>query len=204
MSFSNYSLATQEPDARKLLDKVRNFYEQAQSLEIQFTYEQSASDIVGLSKKGQISSKGQMFKLILDDVEIYNDGKTQYTFFKKNKEVQITESESTDNKYHPKNIAALHQSGDYQFKILKKIKEAGKLLTVVEFKSKQKTDAMTTITLYVSEQTKEIHKVNWTESNGNKTMVSFGKSSYNKVLADSSFTLNTRELKGIHIEDLRD
>jgi outer membrane lipoprotein-sorting protein len=194
----------QQAQARKLLDKVKSLYENASSLEIPFTYEQSKADIAGLSKKGQLYSKGQMFKLILDDFELYNDGKTQYTFFKKNKEVQITDSDSKDNKYHPKYIASIHNSGDYTYKLGKKTREAGHLLTLIEFKPKMNTNPIASLNMYVDEKTNQIQKVQWIETDGNKTSIRFGKCVFDKSMPDSNFTLNINELKGIHIEDLRD
>lgn len=198
------SFATPDPDAKKLLDQVHNFYTEAGSLDISFTYEQANSDIAGLLKKGRLLSKGKKFKLILDELEIYSDGIIQYTYFKKNKEVQITESEDKQNKYHPKNIAAIYLSGTHEYSINKKTKSAQKSLIQIDFQPIDKVDPISKIKLFVSDKTKQIEKVQWYERNGHKTVVNFSKSEFNKVIPDSSFVLNTKSLKGIHIEDLRD
>ncbi len=192
-----------DPKAKKLMDKVHEIYEHAGSLDIAFKYEQSSSDIVGLAKKGQLMAKGNQFKLILDDIEIYSDGKIQYTYLKKNKEVQITEPDDKENKYHPKYIAGIYQSGTHEYFISKKIKEGGKTLVVVDFRPKDATDPISKIKLFIIEQTNQIAKVQWIEREGNKTIVSFSKSQLNKFIADSSFVLDVKSLKGIHVEDLR-
>jgi outer membrane lipoprotein-sorting protein len=193
-----------DPQAKKLMDKVHNVYEKANTLDITFKYEQSNSDIVGLTKKGQLISKGPMFKLLLDEIEIYSDGKIQYTYLKKNKEVQITEPDDKENKYHPKHIAEIYQSGTHEYSITKKIKEGGNVLIVVEFKPTDKSDPVSNIKLFISEKTNQIEKVQWFERTGDKTLVTFLKSQFNKSFDDASFTLDTKTLKDIHVEDLRD
>ncbi len=193
-----------DPPAKKLLDKVQIVYEQAKSLDIQFSYEQSYSDLVGMVKKGQLTSKGEKFRLLLDDLEIYSDGQTQYTYLKKNKEMQISTPDAKENKYHPKNISSLHTSGTHSFRISKKVKEGGIQMIIVDFQSKDKSDPVASILLHIAEKTNQIHKVQWLERNGNKTMVRFSQSQFNKEIEDSIFSPNLQSLKGIHIEDLRE
>ncbi len=193
-----------DPKARKLMDKVHSVYEKAGSLEIGFSYEQTNSDIAGLPKKGQLTAKGEKFKLILDEIEIYSDGKIQYTYLKKNKEVQITEPDDKENKYHPKYIAGMYQSDTHEYSISKKIKEGSKSLIVVDFKSKDKSDPISNIKLFIDEKSNQINKVQWFEQDGDKTVVHFTKSQFNKSIPDSSFVLDVNSLKGIHVEDLRE
>jgi outer membrane lipoprotein-sorting protein len=192
-----------DPKARKLMDKVHSVYEKASSLDISFSYEQTNSDIAGLSKKGQLLSKGEKFKLILDELEIYSDGKTQYTYLKKNKEVQITEPDDKENKYHPKYISGIYQSDTHEYSISKKIKDGNKSLVTVDFQTKDKTDPISKIKLFIDEKSNQINKVQWIEQDGDKTIVNFSKTQFNKSIPDTSFVLDLKSLKGIHVEDLR-
>lgn len=193
-----------DPLAKKLLDKVQNVYEQASTLDIHFSYEQTNADIAGIAKKGQLTSKGEKFRLLLDELEIYSDGQTQYTYLKKNREIQITTPDAKENKYHPKNISSLHTSGSHNFRISKKVKEGGVQMIIVDFQTKDKTDPVASILLHIAEKTNQIHKVQWLERNGDKTIVRFSKSQFNKELEDSVFSPDLQSMKGIHIEDLRE
>lgn len=195
--------ADPEPKAKKLLDKVYAEYEKANTLDIQFTYQLSEADIAGLSKKGQLQAKGDKYILILEDMEIYSDGKVQYTFLKKNKEVQITEPDEKENKYHPKNIAAIYRSGTHVYTISKKLKKEKANIFQLDFTPVDKSDRIAKFSIYIAEQSHQIEKVEWTERKGNKIIVKFNKSTFNKNLPDSLFTLDTKSLKDVHIEDLR-
>jgi outer membrane lipoprotein carrier protein len=201
---TSISIAQQDPAAKKILDKVHNYYEKASTLDITFTYQQTTSDIAGLQKKGQLTAKGEMFKLILDELEIYSDGKTQYTYIKKNKEVQITVPGEKESKYHPKQIASIYHSGTHGYSISKKIKEGKKMLTIVDFKPLDKKDHIAKIQLYIDEKTNHMERVQWIDQNGNKTNVKFTKSEFNKEIPDSSFVFDTKSVKGLHVEDLRE
>jgi outer membrane lipoprotein-sorting protein len=196
--------ANPDPKAKLLLDKVHKLYEQANSLNIHFRYSQTHSDIAGLNKNGELISKGAKFKLILDELDIYCDGTTQYTYLKKNKEVQITEPNAGENSYHPKHIADIYLSGTHDYAISKKLKEGGIPLIIVEFKPKDKKDPVSSIRLYIEEKNNQIKKVQWTQRDGDKTLVQFTKTQFDKVLSDSLFVPDLKSFKGIHIEDLRD
>ncbi|MBK6546892.1 MAG: outer membrane lipoprotein carrier protein LolA [Saprospiraceae bacterium] len=193
-----------DPKAKMLLDNVHKQYKKMGTLEIFFSYEQTNDKKNKISNSGQLLSKGSQFKLILPDMEIYSNGKIQYTYLKNNNEVQITTPDEKENKYHPKFLSAIYLSGTHNFSLSGKEKFAGKLLTIVEFIPIDKMESINKIRLYISEKSNLIEKVEWSEKKGNNTIVTFTKTAANNLIPDTAFEFNTKNLKGVHIEDLRE
>lgn len=204
LAFGLFSAGSTEPAAKKILDKVYQNYERMGTLELQFSYEQKTADRPTVQNKGQLITKDKKFKLLLPEMEIYCDGKVQYTYLKKNNEVQITNPDEMENKYHPKNLASLYKSGTHSYGIAQRIKDPVKPLVVIEFKPKDALDPISKIRLYISEKTNTIEKVQWNERKGVQTTVQFTKSSSSKTHDDQSFILDTKSLYGVHVEDLRE
>ncbi|MBL7819856.1 MAG: outer membrane lipoprotein carrier protein LolA [Saprospiraceae bacterium] len=194
------------PDTKAItiLDKTQSQYKKMGGMEIFFDYEQIEKGKSTGQNKGQLLSKDHKYRLILKDFEIYNNSKTQYTYLKRNKEVQITNPEESDNKYQPSQLAAIHKAGTHQAKYIKLNKTKGKNNHVIELIPLSKDETISKITLFISEKSNLIEKAEWLESGGSKTIVVFTKTVASKLIDDAAFELNTNALKGVHIEDLRE
>lgn len=199
-------LALPNPDtkANAILDKTQIQYKKMGGMEIFFEYEQIEKGKSSGQNKGQLLSKDHKYRLILKDFEIYNNSKIQYTYLKRNKEVQITNPEESENKYQPAQLAAIHKAGTHHAKYVKLNKSKGKNSHIIELLPESKTETISKIVLYISEKTNLIEKAEWQELNGAKTIVVFTKTVASRLIDDAAFELKTDSLKGVHIEDLRD
>ncbi|MBK9108402.1 MAG: outer membrane lipoprotein carrier protein LolA [Saprospiraceae bacterium] len=195
---------TSEKEAKKLMDKVSSHYQALKSLEIQFSYELKVGNKSDGIQKGSLISKGEMYKLSLPDIDLYCDGTDQYAHLKKNKEIQISRRDESDNRYHPKALASIHKSGSYIFRIEEKIVEKTKKLTVIEFMPSDKNESVFKIKLFINESENLIEKVQWFEKSGKMTLVSFTKMQSNKSFTDAFFKPDYKNLSGVHVEDLRE
>ncbi|MBK8956018.1 MAG: outer membrane lipoprotein carrier protein LolA [Saprospiraceae bacterium] len=197
-------LNSSDPAAKKLLDKVSKHYQSLKSLEIQFNYELKLGNKSEGIQKGSLISKGEMYVLSLPDIDLYCDGTDHFAHLKKNKEIQISKKDDSDNRYHPKALSSIHKSGAYDFRIEDKISEQGKKWTVVEFKPMDSNETVFKIRLFINEAGSLIEKVQWFEKSGKATFVSFTKTNSNKEMADKLFKPDLKNLTGVHIEDLRE
>lgn len=204
MMISGLAQFPSEKEAKKLMDKVSQHYQTLKSLEIQFSYELKVGDKSDGIQKGSLISKGDMYKLSLPDIDLYCDGTDHYAHLKKNKEIQISRRDESDNRYHPKSLASIHKSGSFLFRIEDKIVEKSKKLTVVEFKPTDKNESVFKIKLFINESENLIEKVQWFEKSGKTTLVSFTRMQSNKSYADTFFKPDYKNLSGVHVEDLRE
>lgn len=203
MMMTPAAIGSNDPAAKKIMDHVARHYQSMKGFELQFQYE------INLEKKkegpfaGQLFSKGNKFKLVLPELDLYCDGLAQYAHLKKNNEIQISQPDETDNRYHPTSLSTIHQSGHFEYRILEKVNNKSKPLTVVEFKPNNRDDSVFKIKLFISESNKQIEKVQWYEKTGKTTTVTFLKTTVAPKLADQLFKPDLNQLKGVHVEDLR-
>jgi outer membrane lipoprotein-sorting protein len=99
-----------DPEAKKVLDKIRKKYEAYKTLEAGFTL---TIEVLGQPKevqKGTISQEGDKFRLEMDQQVIVSDAKTTWVYLKKNNEVQINNAEpGSDNGFlTPKELFVCH------------------------------------------------------------------------------------------------
>ncbi len=190
--------------ANSILDKTQIQYKKMGGMEVFFEYELFEKGKSVSANKGQLLTKDNKYRLILNDFEVYNNAKVQYTYLKKNKEVQITDPDESENKYQPAQLAAIHTSGTHQAKYIKALKSNGKISHVIELTPVSKTDPISKITLSISDKTKLIERAEWQESSGNKTQLVFTKTVASRLIDNAAFEFKPETLKGVHIEDLRD
>lgn len=190
--------------AKKLMDKVARHYKELKGFEIKFQYEIKIDQNLEGPYSGQLISNGEKYKLVIPDLDLYCDGTAQYAHLKKNNEIQISKPQTTDTRYHPSELARIHQSGQYEYRILEKIRENEKNLSVVEFKPSKREDNVFKIKLFILEPANSIEKVQWFEKSGKSTTVRFLKTTKSTKLSDQLFKPDFEKLKGVHVEDLRD
>lgn len=193
-----------DPAAKKLMDKVDHYYKSIGGFEIIFSYEIDSEKEKIKGQSGSLSARGEKFKLVLPEFELYCNGKVQYTYLKNNSEIQMTSPDDTDHQFRPQSLASIHKSGKYEYRLNEKVKEGGISQSVVEFKPIDTDEAIFKIKLYIAESSHQIMKVQWFEKSGKKTTVRFNKTNVKKSFTDAHFEPDMKKLKGVHVEDLRD
>ena len=69
-----------DPDAKKILDKVSAKFKTFKSPQASFTYQvENAQGKVLSTKKGTVSMKGSKYKGNMSGLEIFSDGKTSWS-----------------------------------------------------------------------------------------------------------------------------
>lgn len=193
-----------DPTAKKLMDKVDQYYKSIGGFEILFSYEIDSEKEKIKGQSGSLSARGDKFKLVLSEFELYCNGKSQYTYLKKNNEIQITSPDDTDHQFRPQSLASIHKSGKFEYRLSEKVKEGGINQSVVEFKPIDSDESIFKIKLFIAESNHQITKVQWFEKSGKKTTVRFNKTNVKKSFPDTHFEPDMKKLKGVHVEDLRD
>ena len=189
-----------DPKATKWLKKVESVYNSFSSLKIDLTIETKPAEQKTTIQSGSFAYQGSAFNLILPDHEVYFDGKTQYTYFKDRKEVQITSSKEEDAVYHPKFFAGLYKSGKYEYKIES---EDSKFLTI-EFVPIERTESFFKVKIKIRKTDVQMTQLQIFEKNGDRITINNKKIVSNAVLNSQKFTMESGQLKGLHVEDLRD
>ncbi|MCA0235598.1 MAG: outer membrane lipoprotein carrier protein LolA [Bacteroidetes bacterium] len=195
-----------DPEAKKVLDKIRKKYEAYKTLEASFNL---SIEVPGQPKevqKGKISQEGDKFRLEMDQQIIVSDAKTTWVYLKKNNEVQINNAQpGADNGFlTPKELLKRYQKGDFLYAINDKLTENGKVITLIEFKPKDRNSEYSKFRLSIDEKAGTIQGIKAFSKDGSRYSFDISRLSTNKSFAAGTFGFDTKKYPGVHVEDLRD
>ncbi|MFN0035190.1 MAG: LolA family protein [Saprospiraceae bacterium] len=213
LSFSANSLLAQtpappeknDPQAKKVLDKIRKKYDAYKTLEATFSL---AIEVPGQPKdvqKGTVSQEDKKFRLDMPDQIVVSDGTTTWAYQKKANEVQVNNADPNDANAFltPKDLLNRYQKGDFLYTIADKTTEGGKVLTQIEFKPKDRNSEYSKLRVAIDEKAGTIQSIKAFAKDGSRYTFSITRFSPNKALPAGQFSFDTKQFKGVRVEDLR-
>lgn len=195
-----------DPEAKKILDKIRKKYEGYKTLEATFSLTIELPGQKQEVQKGTIAQEDSKFRLDMDQQVIVSDGKTTWVYLKKNNEVQINDADPKDTEngfLTPKDLLKRYQKGDYLYAIADKSTENGQILTHIEFKPKDKNAEYAKLRVSIDEKAGSIRSVKAFGKDASRYTFSVSKLTPNKQFAAGHFTFDTKKFPGVKVEDLR-
>jgi outer membrane lipoprotein carrier protein len=195
-----------DPVAKKVLDKIRKKYEGYKTVEAAFSLTLDVPTKPKDVQKGVIGQEGDKFRLEMDQQTIISDGKTTWVYLKSNNEVQINNADpaGSDNGFMtPKDLLKRYQKGDFLYAITDKAMENGKLMTLIEFKPKDKSSEYSKFRLSVDEKTSEIKNILAFHKDGSRYTFVITRLNTSKAFNADYFKFDTKKYPGVKVEDLR-
>jgi outer membrane lipoprotein carrier protein len=194
-----------DPEAKKVLDKIRKKYEGYKTIEASFSLVLEVPGQPKETQKGTVGQEGDKFRLDMDQQMLVSDGKTTWVFLKKNNEVQINNAEKNGEGdfLTPKDLLKRYQKGDFMYAITDKTTEGGKVLTQVEFKPKDKKSEYSKLRISIDEKSGTIQHIKAFAKDGSRYTFSVAKLTPNKTFDADYFKFETKKYPGIKVEDLR-
>lgn len=196
---------TSDPQAKKVLDKIRKKYDAYKTVELAFAL---TIEVPGEDKdlrKGTITQEGQKFRLDMSDQIIVSDAVTTWVFDKKANELQINNADPNDasSLMSPRELLNRYQKGDYLYAITDKTTEGGKVLTLIEFKPKDRNSEYAKFRLAIDEAAGTIQNLRAFAKDGSRYTFAITKLSPNITLPTGVFSFDKNAFKGVRVEDLR-
>jgi outer membrane lipoprotein carrier protein len=194
-----------DPAAKKVLDKIRKKYDAYKTIDAAFSL---TIEVPGQAKdvqKGAIAQDGKKFRLEMSDQTVVSDGVTTWAYQKKSNEVQINDADPKDanSLMSPKELLSRYQKGDFLYAISDKVTEAGKILTMIEFKPKDRNSEYSKLRIAIDEKAGVIQSVKGFAKDGSRYTFVITRITPNKSLPAAQFTFDAKQYKGIRVEDLR-
>ena len=194
-----------DPEAKKVLDKIRKKYEGYKTLEAAFTL---SIEVPGQAKeiqKGTIGQQGDKFRLDMEPQVITSNGKTTWVYLKKNNEIQISDADPNNESgfLTPKDLLSRYQKGDYLYAITDKVAQKGSVSTQIEFKPKVKTSEYSKLRVGINEKAGTIESIKAFAKDGSRYTFQITRMSPNKSFSADHFELKASDYPGVHVEDLR-
>src|SRR5215213_4805816 len=129
-----------DPAAKKILDAVSTKFKGYKAPQASFTYKVENAQGKALStKKGTVIMKGSKYKVNMDGMEIYSDGKTVWNYDKAANEVTINNVDASGTAMTPQKMLTNFYDKDFFYKYNGEKKEGAKKIQEIELTPADKT-----------------------------------------------------------------
>ncbi len=203
--FYQIGFSQQDPTAKAILDGVSQKYQSLDGLKAQFEFSYAnAGDGVSQSQNGEIAVKGNKYHLKLPEQEIFNNGKTIWTYIESGsyKEVTINEAGEMEDELTPSSVYTLYKNG-YNYKLLEEKNESGTIIQKVELTAVKSGAPFKRVILFVDKAKKDL--VGWEifDDQGGVFRYEFKSVDTDVKLPDDYFTFNVQQYGKVEVIDLR-
>jgi outer membrane lipoprotein-sorting protein len=213
ISTLNIAFAQKDADAQKILSALSKKYRSYDMVKADFTFileDQQA----GLhdTQTGTLISRPKVNKF---KVTIYNpgdkttvaqdiisDGKTQWTYIKKDKEVEITDVDHSEDNLNPAQIFTIYEHG-YKYIYNGDQKVDGKMCQIIDLSPIDAKKQFFKVRLSIDKVKKQIYSALIFDKNGNRYTYVVTSFTGNPKLPETIFNFDKKDYPGVEVVDLR-
>lgn len=192
-----------DPKAQEILKGVSAKYKSMKSLSASFTVITTDQKTKANEKyTGNITVKGEKYRLTLKGQEVISDGKTSWTYLKESNEVQINEVAEKSDAISPTNIFTIYEKG-FSTKYIGEKTIENVVYQQIELVPDDAKKPYFKIQLNINKQEKIISTAKVFEKSGNQFTYSIDKFKTNPDAPDTLFSFDTAKYPGVEVVDLR-
>ena len=205
LAMSIMVLAQQDPKAKEILDAMSNKYKSISSFQADLSYTMTnKTEGIDESYNGKIAVKGDMYRLMMQDQEIYNDGTTIWTFLPNldEPEVTIDNNNPEAGDITPSSIFNIYQEG-YKYLYLNSTNIDGKSYDIVDLVPNDKDAQYFKVRIEIGTKDRLLRTFTLFDREGSEYsyLITNFKSDIN--LSDAYFRFDTSKLTEDQIIDIR-
>lgn len=202
----NFAFAQQDSKAKQILDDMSSKYKNMNAYKVNFVNKmENRVENISEQYSGEITVKGQKFKLVLGDQEVYNNGETVWTYFKDVNEVNIDDFEPGEGELSPVTIYNAYKEG-YKYRFVEEKKDGAKTVEVIELQpepgSKQFDDIIK-IKLEIDKTDNTLSYMEIYDKSGSVYSYKMSGFAPQSGLSDAVFEFNVAKHPGVEVVDLR-
>jgi outer membrane lipoprotein-sorting protein len=134
--------------------------------------------------------------------EIINDGKSQWTYLKKDKEVQLSDANKSGEGFNPAQIFTIYEHG-YKYLYTGDQKIGGKTYQVIDLSPESDKAQFFKIRLQIDKVKKQIYSALIFDRNGNKYTYTLRNFTTSAKVPDATFTFDTKAHPGVEVVNLK-
>ncbi|ASU33507.1 LolA family protein [Mucilaginibacter xinganensis] len=212
---TGYTFAQKDADAKAILSKVSAKYKMYDGIKTDFTFTLDNPQAgIKETQTGTLvaRSKANKFRVTLytpqsagkQDVaqEIISDGKTQWTFLKKDNEVQVSNVDNSGDGLNPAKIFTIYEHG-YKYLYTGEKKISGNIYQEIDLTPEDDKKGFFKVRLEIDKAKKQIYSALIFDKNGNRYTYTIKRFAPNTAVADNTFSFDTKAHKGVEVVDLR-
>jgi outer membrane lipoprotein-sorting protein len=207
------AFAQKDVDAKKILNQVSRKYRSYDVVKTDFTFtfenqqsgtkDSQTGTLVSRSKanKYKVTIYNPQDKTTVDQ-EIISDGKSQWTYIKKDKEVELSNVDNSSDALNPAQLFTIYEKG-YKYVYNGDEKVDGKLCQVIDLTPEDANKQFFKVRLSIDKATKQIYSAMIFDKNGSRYNYIIRSFTPNVKVPDSMFTFDKKDHPGVEVVDLR-
>ena len=204
MSGSFLMAQKNDPAAKQVLDAVSNKFKTFNSVQAGFTYKvEDAKGKAMSTKKGNVSMKGNKYKVSFGGQEIFSDGNTVWNYDKNSNEVTINNVDASGSALTPQKLFTNFYDNDFLYLLNGEKKIAGKTMQEIEMTPTDKSKPFHKVYVQVDKKAKTIYSTRVLENAGNRYSYTVTTMKTNTAMTDAQFTFDKAKYPGVEEVDLR-
>lgn len=193
-----------DSDAKKILDAVSTKFKTFAAPQASFTYQVENAQGKALStKKGTVVMKGNKFKVSMDGLEIFSDGKTVWNYDKSANEVTVNNLNEGGSGMTPQKVFTNFYDKDFFYKLNGAKTAGGKTVQEIELTPTDKTRPYYKVYVLVDKAANTIYSARFLEKSGGRYSYTVTSLKPTSSVADAEFVFNKSRYPGVEVVDLR-
>ncbi len=211
--FATPVFAQKDVAAKAILNKVSEKYRTYDAIKTDFTFTlENPQAGIKETQTGTLTarSKTNKFKVVLyspgakTDIaqEIICDGKTQWTYLKKDNEVQVNNANTSGEGLNPAQVFTIYEHG-YKYIYNGDTKIGGKTYQEIDLSPEDTKKQFFKVRLEIDKVKKQIYSALVFDKNGNRYTYTLKSITPNIPVPDNTFSFDTKAHKGVEVVDLR-
>ncbi len=200
------AMAQQDPKAKKILDDMSAMYKGLPGYKVNFVQKmENRTENINEQYSGEITVKGDKFKLVIGDQEVFNNGETVWTYFSDVNEVNIDNFIPEDGEMSPVTIYNGYEDG-YKYQFVETKKSGAATLNVVELqpeKGSRQFEDLIKIKLEIDAATNTVSLMQIYDRVGTVFSYKLNGFTSQSGLSDAIFNFNVDKHPGVEVVDLR-
>ena len=205
LTLTNFAQAQTDAKAKAILAAVSKKYRTFDVVKADFSF---VLDNQQAKLKEQqegtllVKAKANKYKVSMDDQVLISDGKSQWTYLKADKEVQVTEVDNSNEALNPARIFTMYENG-YKYLYTGDSKIGGRVYQMIDLSPLDTKKSFFKIRLSIDKVAKQIANVLIFDKNGNKYTYKVKSFAGQTNIPESTFVFDTKKYPGVEVVDLR-
>lgn len=205
LSISTATYAQTDAKAKAILAEVSKKYKSYTVIKTDFTFtlENQKAGVKDV-QQGTLFAKASSnkYKVLMTNQDLYSDGKSNWTYLKKDKEVQVSAVDNSGDALNPAQIFTMYEKG-FKYIYTGEQKVGGKTYQMIDLSPTDTKKAIFKVRLSVDKAAKQISNAVLFDKNGSKYTYKVKNFVPNVKVADSDFAFDTKKFPGVEVVDLR-
>lgn len=149
-----------------------------------------------------VKAKANKYKVVMTNQDLISDGKSQWTYLKDDKEVQVSNADNGSDALNPAKIFTVYEKG-FKYLYTGESKSGSKVYQMIDLTPLDINKSYFKIRLSIDKAAKQIANVLIFDKNGNKYTYQVKTLVPNVKVPESTFSFDAKKYPGVEVVDLR-